>query len=114
LVADRLLTTSLGKDIPPYEFESPTPKIIHKGNVGVGFAGSSFYADLAATKIEGKKNFDEIVKALSNFMKNEREKNVKSFIKRLTGVEPKEFFTNLNSLDFREYVYLFDGPLICC
>lgn len=94
LIADRLLTSRLSDDLPPYEFEAHTPKIIHNGNVGVGFAGSSLYADLATVNIGNKEDFDEIVEAISNFIKKEKRRNIDAFIKRLTGVESEDFFKN--------------------
>jgi len=109
LIADRLLTSTLSEDLPSYEFESNTPKIIHKGNiVGVGFAGSSLYADLATSKIDDKEDFDEITKVLSDFIKKEKDGVINSFIKRLTGVESKDFFTNSGlpiPQDVRDYIY---------
>lgn len=108
LIADRLLTSQLSEDLPSYEFEATVPKIISKGNVGIGFAGSSLYADLASVKVQGLTDFDEIVDKLSTFIKEEKQKIVDSFIKRLTGVESKDFFNNKElpiPVELRGYVY---------
>lgn len=36
IVADRLLTSSFGRDFPDYESKGVSPKIYLRGNVGVG------------------------------------------------------------------------------
>ena len=41
ILADRLLTRSFGDDFPSYEFEGNSPKIVSRGDVGTGFAGSA-------------------------------------------------------------------------
>jgi len=93
LIADRLLTTKLSRDLPSYEFESPIQKIISRGNVGIGFAGSSLHADIATSKIEDKTDFDEIVKTISGYISAKRQELVDKHIKRLTGITSKQFFT---------------------
>ena len=108
LVADRLITGTLSEDLPDYEFEAHSPKIIYHGNVGIGFAGSSLYADLMAEKINNKKDFDEIVKIVSNFIKNENEKEIAIFIKRYAGVKSKDFFERGNlpiPAEVRAFIY---------
>lgn len=93
LIADRLLTTRLSRDLPSYEFESPTPKIVRRGNVGVGFAGSSLHADVATSKIRETTDFDEIINIISDYISKEREERIEKHIKRLTGVSSEDFFT---------------------
>ena len=108
LIADRLLTSWLSEDIPSYEFESQTPKIIHRGSVGIGFAGTSIYADLATCKVGNKKDFDVIVKTISTFFKNEKKTMVDAFIKRLCGVSSEMFFKRADlpiPVELRNYIY---------
>lgn len=108
LIADRLLTSMLSEDVPPYEFEARTPKIIHRSSVGVGFAGSSLYADLAISEIGNKKDLDNIVKTISTFIENEGKKKIDAFIKRLVGVNSEAFFTRNDlpiPIELRNFVY---------
>jgi hypothetical protein len=108
LIADRMLTSRLSEGLPSYEFESTTPKIVHKGNVGVGFSGISLYIDLAISKIGNRTDFDEIVKTTSEFVKEIKNKNIDAYVKRLTGVGSENFF-NSNDLpipeEIRKHVY---------
>ena len=108
LIADRLLTTRLSRDLPSYEFESPIQKIILKEKVGVGFAGSSLHGDIATSKIADIFDFDEIVKTISEYISNKRQELIDKHIKRLTGVKSGEFF-NKNDLpippEVRGHIY---------
>ena len=108
LIADRLLTRQLSKDLPSYEFESPTPKIITREKVGIGFAGSALYADIATSKLLDKTDFDEIVRTISKYIKNEKQSIIEGNIKRLTGVSSNDFFTNPNLAipkEVRDHIY---------
>lgn len=108
LIADRMLTSRLSEELPPYEFESTNPKIIHRGNVGVGFSGISLYIDFAISKIGNKTDFDEIVKTTSKFVKEVKKKNIDGYIKKLTGVGSNDFFTKGNlpiPEEVRKHVY---------
>lgn len=93
LLADRLLTTHLSEDLPPYEFEAKKPKIFFNESVGIGFAGSSLHADVAQSKILDKTDFDEISNIITEYLYNKRKDNIDKTIKRLTGVESDRFFT---------------------
>lgn len=93
LIADRLLTTHLSVDLPPYEFESHTPKIVIQENIGIGFAGSGLYADVAMAKIEEKTDLDDIVDTISKYISETRQDIVNKNIKRTTGVSSTDFFT---------------------
>ncbi len=93
LIADRLLTTRLSRDLPSYEFESPIQKIILKEKVGVGFAGSSLHVDIAISKIVDKVDFDEIIYIISDYISTKRKELIDKHIERLTGVGSSEFFT---------------------
>ena len=69
ILADRLLTRSFGDDFPSYEFEGNSPKIISRGDVGIGFAGSALYADMATSQLSPSiSDFDEIVDNISRLI----------------------------------------------
>jgi hypothetical protein len=94
LIADRLLTRRLSRDLPSYEFESATPKILFRGNVGIGFAGLSLYAEISTRSLNKEKDFDKITGIISKCVRHEREKFIEGEVRILTGVSAKEFFTN--------------------
>jgi len=108
LCADRLLTSTLGIDLPSYEFEAKEPKIIYRGNVGLGFAGSSFYADKCISQIRDETDFEKIVETVSIFMITERKKVLDKYIEKVTGVNSQDFFTKSDLAippEVREGVY---------
>jgi len=108
LLADRQLTMQLSPDLSPYEFEAKTPKIFFHENVGMGFAGSGLYADVAASKISDKKDFDEIASTITTYISETRKDIIEKTIKRLTGVDSDMFFQNPNlpiPLDIRGMIY---------
>lgn len=93
LIADRLLTTTLSHDLPSYEFESGSPKLLYRGHTGIGFAGSSVHADACILGLNGKTDFNEIVDTISGYISSERNNRIEKDIKRLTGVSSNDFFT---------------------
>ncbi|MHA1806979.1 MAG: hypothetical protein ACTSX2_05345 [Candidatus Thorarchaeota archaeon] len=108
LIADRLLTRTLSGDLPPYEFESRTPKLIRKGQVGIGFAGSSLYAEKATASIHNDEHLNDIVKTISACIKNETNHEIDSLIKKETGVDSNQFFTDPQlpiPVEVRGYIY---------
>ncbi|KXA90452.1 hypothetical protein AKJ62_00735 [candidate division MSBL1 archaeon SCGC-AAA259D14] len=82
--------------MPSYEFESLEPKMVCRNRVGIGFAGSSLYADIIERTVTKEKleDFDKIVENISKKIKNERKNNINNEIKRRTGVDPDDFYTN--------------------
>lgn len=108
LIADRLLTRMISPDVPSYEFEWTEPKIVSQGKVGVGFAGSALYTDIARARIAKMKDFDAIIEGISNCIIEERDTIIEKQIKRLTGISSKEFFENPQypiPPDVREFIY---------
>lgn len=94
LIADRLLTRTLSGDLPSYEFESNTPKIILRGNVGIGFAGSALLAEMSKQSLGRQNDFDGMVERISETVKSIRNESIKSEIRMRTGVSPQAFFKN--------------------
>lgn len=94
LIADRLLTSKIGEDVPSYEFEWNKPKILSFKKIGIGFAGAALFADMIEREISGikDKDFDNIVKKISNFIKKEKNRFVEQYIVRHTGISSKDFF----------------------
>lgn len=108
IIADRLLTRSFGEDFPSYEFEGNSPKISSRGNLGVGFAGSALYADMATSLlIPTIFDFDEIVDAISDFVKDTRNATVSDEIFRVAGISWDDFFSNSGIVpeEVRGYIY---------
>jgi len=109
LIADRLLTTYLGGDIPDYETEWSQPKILSKGNVGIGFAGTALYADMVLSRREENlSDLDKIVENISNIVKGIRKEIVDNEIFRVTRVDADDFLKNVQSNipeKTKEYVY---------
>ena len=87
VIADRLLTQEFGEEFPSYEFEGNTPKIISRGNVGIGFAGSALYADMAISAIPSSlTDSDKIVEDISKFVKDQRDNILDREVLRITGI----------------------------
>ena len=108
IIADRLLTRSFGENFPSYEFEGNSPKIISRGNVGIGFAGSALYADMATSELPSTiSDFDKIVNAISRFVKDTRDSTVKDEVTRVTGIQSDDFFSNSQIVpeQVRDYTY---------
>jgi 20S proteasome alpha/beta subunit len=103
------LTTYLGKDIPEYETEWSRPKILSRGRVGIGFAGTSLYADMALSSLGNQiSDFAEIVENISTFVKNMRKEITDNEIKRVTRIEADNFFENEHANipeKIKEYIY---------
>jgi hypothetical protein len=94
LIADRLLTTTLSSDLPSYELEAGSPKLIFRNHTGIGFAGSSIHADACISSLNEKNDFNEIVNTISGYISSARNTRIEKDIKRLTGVTSEQFFTN--------------------
>ncbi len=95
ILADRLLTNTFGEDFPMYESEGNSPKIFLKKNVGIGFAGSAIYADMAISSLPSDiSDFDEIVKIISDFVKDTRNSEIEQEVFRVARLSAKEFFSN--------------------
>lgn len=108
MIADRLLTNTFGVDFPSYEFEGNSPKIISRNNVGIGFAGSALYTDMAISLLdENISEFDEIVKAISKFAKDTTNSLIGDEVFRVTRKSSDEFFSNPQSVpeDVANYIY---------
>jgi hypothetical protein len=109
IVADRLLTSSFGRDFPDYESEGANQKIYLKGNIGVGFAGSALYSDMAISEVSSLSitDFNETVKKISEFVKKQRENIINNEVVRVTGITSKDFFESSEKVPeaVRGYVY---------
>lgn len=108
MIADRLLTKSFGEDFPSYEFEGNSPKIISRNNVGIGFAGSALYIDMAISLLdENISDFDEITKVISIFAKDTTNSLIEDEVFRVTRKSSNEFFSNPGSVpeDIANYIY---------
>ncbi len=107
MVADRLLTSSFGGDFPDYETEGTSPKICLRGNVGIGFAGSALYADMATSEVTPSSDFDKIVEKISKFVNSQRDIEINDEIIRVTGIRSKDFFPTSGNVpeEVRGYVY---------
>ncbi len=111
IIADRLLTKSFGEDFPSYEFESNSPKIISINNVGIGFAGSALYADMATLDLQfnilDTSSFDDIVDIISKFIKTTRESTIEDMVKKLSGISSEDFFSNSEIVpeEVRSFIY---------
>ncbi|MDY6966281.1 MAG: hypothetical protein SVM80_10005 [Halobacteriota archaeon] len=108
IVADRLLTRSFGEKFPSYEFEGNSPKIISRGKVGIGFAGSALYADMVTSELSTDiSDFDEIVGAISNFVKNTRGSIFSDVVFKVTGISPEDFYSNPQIVPdpVRDFIY---------
>lgn len=106
LIADRLLTRQIGES--KYEFEWGEPKIIQQGKmIGIGFAGISYYADVALSKIEGDENFDEICNKISECIKNLKQTLIERQTKHYAGLSPEQFFEGEYQVpnNIREMIY---------
>ena len=108
MVADRLLTSSFGRDFPEYESEGSSPKIYERGNVGIGFAGSALYADMAISKVSSSLiDFSEIIKKLSEFVITQRKTLINDEVSRVTGIQSDKFFNGSNIVpeQVRDHIY---------
>lgn len=108
IVADRLLTSSFGRDFPEYESEGSSSKIYARGNVGIGFAGSALYADMAISKVSSSlTDFREIIKKLSEFVITQRKTIINGEVSRVTGIQSDEFFQHSEIVPepIREHIY---------
>lgn len=108
IVADRLLTSSFGKDFPDYESEGATPKIYLREHVGVGFAGSALYSDMAISEVSSSiTDFDMIVKKISDFVKMQRETIINGEVLRITGIKSEDFFSDSPNVpsEVKGYIY---------
>lgn len=109
LVADRLLTASFGRDFPDYESEGASQKIYSVGSIGIGFAGSALYSDMAISEVSSSSitDFDEIVKKISEFVKKQRGDIINNEVVRVTGIPSQEFFSCSEKVPeaVRGYVY---------
>lgn len=108
IVADRLLTSSFGRDFPDYESEGATPKIYLRENVGIGFAGSALYSDMAISEVSSSiTDFDKIVKKISDFVKMQRETIINEEVLRITGIKSEDFSSDSANVpeEVKGYVY---------
>jgi hypothetical protein len=109
LVADRLLTASFGRDFPDYESEGASQKIYSVGDIGIGFAGSALYSDMAISEVISSSitDFNEIVKKISEFVKKQRENIINNEVVRVTGITSQDFFESSEKVPeaVRGYVY---------
>ena len=109
IVADRLLTSSFGRDFPDYESEGASPKIFLRGNIGVGFAGTALYSDMAISEVSSLSitDFDETVKKISEFVKKQREVIINNEVVRVTGITSQKFFSDSENVpeEVKGYVY---------
>jgi len=101
LIADRLLTSRIGRDETlQYEFEWNQEKIFYVENVGVGFAGAAIFADKAEKEVRKKsknKDLTSIINAISKYIKNEKKEIINQFIFNETGIASSaEFFTKVS------------------
>lgn len=95
MIADRLLTNSFGEDFPSYEFESNSPKIFSRNDVGIGFAGGAIYADMAMSQLpEDILDIDEIVQKISLFVKTTRSSLIDDEVFKFTRKKADDFFSN--------------------
>jgi len=110
LIADRLLTRQISES--KYEFEWNTPKIFQYGDIGVGFAGVAYYAEVILSKIN-KDDFDKIINDVSDYVKELKQKLIREQTEQYTGLTPEEFFKNPNSVpdNIKEMVYGVVGQL---
>ena len=92
VIADRLITAYLGKDDTPYEFESNQPKIQMKGDVVIGFAGSSYLGSLITSVISDGKNYNEICQGILNEIKALATRDKESLTQRYTGLSLDDFY----------------------
>lgn len=108
ILADRLLTKTFGEDFPSYEFEGNQPKIFSRTNVGIGFAGSALYADMAISKVPPDiTDFDEITKIISDFAKVTGKSEIENEVHRVTRKDSDYIFSNPEKVPdgVRDYLY---------
>ena len=91
LVADRLLTREIGEE-NKYEFEGVQPKIAVYGNVGVGFAGVSYYGETILSKTKNQRKIDNICSSISKCIKDFKKQEIEQQIDDYCGLTPTQFF----------------------
>jgi len=108
ILADRLLTKTFGEDFPSYEFEGNFAKIISQSNVGIGFAGSALYADMAISSLPHDiSDFDEIAEIISKFVKDTVKSIIDKEVFRVTRKSSEDIFSNSVNIPeaVRDYLY---------
>lgn len=116
ITSDRLLSRQISEDVPHYEFEENTPKIIPRKKVAIGFAGSQLHADNITSVVEQSNlvEYEEIVDEVSKHIQENRRERINKEIERRTGIKEPDMFFERPDLpipqEVRNRIYGLMGP----